>query len=128
MMSLRNHPNLIQLLGICTSPFSVVLEFAANGALDELLYGARAARFNPTDALLRHIVLGIADGVAHLHHENVIHRDLAARNVLLTEAFDAKITDFGMSREAAADGERQTTKTNIGPIRWMYVTRAFSIV
>ena len=38
-----------------------------------------------------------------LTQKNIYHGDLAARNVLLTEALDAKISDFGLSRRLYSD-------------------------
>jgi len=66
-------------------------------------------------------VLGISRGIAHLHDENVVHRDLAARNILLNGSWEPLVSDFGMSRviQGGAAAERQTTKSNVGPIRWM---------
>jgi len=56
----------------------------------------------------------------HLHLEGIIHRDLAARNILLTEALEPKVSDFGMSRAVGAQNveEVQKTQSTVGPIRW----------
>jgi len=63
------------------------------------------------------IIRGVARGMSHLHYENIIHRDLAARNVLITESFEPKISDFGMSRFSRENINKTTN--NIGPLRWM---------
>jgi serine/threonine protein kinase len=62
-------------------------------------------------------LIGISKGLTHLHANNIVHRDVAARNVLLHQN-DTKLTDFGMSREVA-ENQRGTTKSELGPIRWM---------
>ncbi|PRP81628.1 LRR receptor-like serine/threonine-protein kinase GSO2-like [Planoprotostelium fungivorum] len=64
-------------------------------------------------------IFGIALGMYHLHKEKVIHRDLAARNILLSKHLDAKVSDFGLSRETQSVDSAAQTQTNIGPIKWM---------
>eukprot|EP01117_Protostelium_nocturnum_P019719 TRINITY_DN8614_c0_g1_i2.p1 TRINITY_DN8614_c0_g1~~TRINITY_DN8614_c0_g1_i2.p1 ORF type:complete len:201 (-),score=53.95 TRINITY_DN8614_c0_g1_i2:65-667(-) len=64
-------------------------------------------------------ILGISRGVLHLHSEGVIHRDLACRNVLLDRGLEAKVSDFGMSREHADAETTAKTTTKLGPLKWM---------
>ncbi|PRP79419.1 putative leucine-rich repeat receptor-like protein kinase [Planoprotostelium fungivorum] len=77
---------------------------------------------------------GIALGMYHLHQEKVIHRDLAARNILLSKFLEAKVSDFGLSRETQTidtvniiqylddvlNGiQAAQTQTAVGPLKWM---------
>lgn len=65
----------------------------------------------------------MASGLAHLHSSGIVHRDIAARNLLVAAKLDSdksiKITDFGMSRLMSDENDSGSTKSNIGPIRWM---------
>jgi len=37
-------------------------------------------------------------GLAYIHHENIIHRDLKSMNILLSNNYQVKISDFGLSK------------------------------
>ena len=52
-------------------------------------------------------------GMAYLESQHVVHRDLAARNVLLSEAGQAKVADFGL---ASSDGV--AVDSGKLPIKW----------
>jgi hypothetical protein len=118
MMALRPHPNVVQLLGFSVHPETdsivLVLEYCNQGALDSTLFDSS---HDITMTQKVEWLIGISKGLAHLHANNIVHRDVAARNVLLHQN-DTKLTDFGMSREVA-ENQRGTTKSELGPIRWM---------
>ncbi|OQR91293.1 protein kinase [Achlya hypogyna] len=59
----------------------------------------------------------IIHGLVYLHSldQKIIHRDLKSRNVLLNTKLNAKLTDFGISREM----DDATMTAGIGTYRWM---------
>ncbi len=119
MMQLRPHPNVIQLFGFSVHPETdsiiLVIEYCNGGSLDDALFEAK----QPLSVQQKLTwLVGMAKGLEHLHANNIVHRDIAARNVLLHQN-EPKITDFGMSRLIDSDKQRGTTKSELGPIRWM---------
>ena len=57
-------------------------------------------------------MVGTAEGIAFLHEGTelrIIHRDIKGSNILLDENFDAKIADFGLARNFAADKTHLST-------------------
>jgi len=118
MVHLRPHPNVLQVLGVCVDGKwpSIIMEFCSGGSLDKFLFN----KTNEIDEkLMFQFIVGISRGMLHLHKNHIIHRDLAARNVLLSAGQILKIADFGMSRVVESGINEGTTKTNMGPIRWM---------
>jgi serine/threonine-protein kinase CTR1 len=65
------------------------------------------------------ILYGAAKGLAYLHklRPPVIHRDMKAANVLLDERWQAKVTDFGISRVKM--GAAQALTSFSGTVAWM---------
>jgi hypothetical protein len=119
MMQLRPHPNIVQLLGFSVHPETdsiiLIIEFCEGGSLDKKLYDGEVEISLQTSVQW---LTGIAKGLNHLHANNVIHRDVAARNVLIHRN-EPKLTDFGMSRIVDEQKQHGTTKSELGPIRWM---------
>lgn len=55
----------------------------------------------------------VCEAMAYLEANNFVHRDLAARNVLVSEDNIAKVSDFGLTKEASS-----TQDTAKLPIKW----------
>ncbi|RGB31005.1 kinase-like domain-containing protein, partial [Rhizophagus diaphanus] len=58
----------------------------------------------------------IADGLNHLHNENILHRDLHSKNIVIHES-NAKITDFGISKNQ--NNQTSAYIGNFGVIAYM---------
>ena len=95
------HPNVVALLdyGWDGGRFFWVSEWTEAESLDALLgaqgpLGAEAAV---------EIALDITLALEHMHAAGLVHGDIASRNVLLSPAWDAKLTDLGIT--GAVTGE-----------------------
>lgn len=55
----------------------------------------------------------VCEAMAYLEKNNFVHRDLAARNVLVSEDNMAKVSDFGLTKEASS-----TQDTAKLPVKW----------
>ncbi|KAD3337414.1 hypothetical protein E3N88_32934 [Mikania micrantha] len=90
------HKNIIGLLGYCNENKEKILvyEYASKGSLDMLL---KDASLTWTQRLK--IGIDVATGLNFLHGGVyfVIHRDMKSSNILLTNDWNTKITDFGLS-------------------------------
>ncbi|XP_031486619.1 proline-rich receptor-like protein kinase PERK15 isoform X2 [Nymphaea colorata] len=107
MLSRLHHRNLVKLVGYYSSRDSsqhlLCYELVPNGSLESWLHGPRGANC-PLDWDTRmRIALDAARGLAYLHEDSqpcVIHRDFKASNILLENNFHAKVSDFGLAKQA----------------------------
>lgn len=119
MTHLGNHLNVVQFLGVSRDPDGqvvLVTKFYGNGSLHSLFMEKRV---ECEESDLYNIAWDIAVGLAFLHKNNVVHRDVAARNCLMGVDNRVVISDFGTSRLVEKGTNSNTTKTDIGPVRWM---------
>ncbi|WOL14348.1 hypothetical protein Cni_G23128 [Canna indica] len=103
------HPNLVPLLGFCVVEDErlLVYKHMPNGALSSALESPEDALDWPARVK---IGIGAARGLAWLHHGfqvPVLHQNLSLKAILLDEDYEARITDFGLTRlvrTSAGDG------------------------
>lgn len=121
LMKQFRHPNLVQLLGVCTAtkPYMMILEFLTGGSLDQWLPANGPMLLKPTASKLVHLLHQVALGMTELGKASIVHRDLAARNVLIDEKLHVKVADYGLSRDVDEDKNyyRIHTERPI-PLRW----------
>ncbi|KAF1782756.1 Protein kinase-like domain [Phytophthora cactorum] len=105
MMAWLRHPNIVQFIGVAWNSredFCCVMEYMDGGDLRALLN--KYTELNrPTGFDFSKIMIAfqVARALAYLHSSKVrvLHRDLKSKNILLNQTLDAKLTDFGVSRE-----------------------------
>lgn len=107
MLSRLHHRNLVKLIGYYSnrelSQSLLCYELVPNGSLEAWLHGSLGVNC-PLDWDTRmKIALDAARGLAYLHEDSqpcVIHRDFKASNILLENDFHAKVSDFGLAKQA----------------------------
>jgi cyclin-dependent kinase len=48
--------------------------------------------------MTRSFLAQLLKGIAHCHHHRILHRDLKPQNLLINNAFELKLADFGLAR------------------------------
>jgi beta-lactam-binding protein with PASTA domain len=105
-----SHPNIVSIFDRGESEdgtYYIAMEYLPGGTLKDRITrkGALPAR---TAAA---VALQIAEALCAAHERGVIHRDIKPHNILITEAGDVKVTDFGIARAASS-----STMTRTGSI------------
>ncbi|XBH91932.1 hypothetical protein VPH35_083182 [Triticum aestivum] len=120
ILSRLDHPNLVTLIGYCADGKHrfVVYEFMPKGNLQDVLNGIRGEVRMGWGQRLR-IALGAARGLAYLHSTTavgvpVVHRDFKSSNILLSDHFEAKISDFGLAKLMPQDLDLYATTRVLG--------------
>ena len=100
LAQLGEHKNLVKLQGYCLTPPCLIMELIRLGSLSHLLHYCDdpVIEARITDGRIKKkIIFGIANGMHQLHTSNVVHGDLKPQNVLISDGYEAKITDFGLA-------------------------------
>ncbi|KAI3460596.1 hypothetical protein Pfo_017259 [Paulownia fortunei] len=95
-----HHVNLVKLKGYCAQrrQWLLVYEYMNRGSLDKTLFG-NGPVLEWQERV--EIAVGAARGLAYLHsgcEKKIIHCDVKPENILLQDHFQAKISDFGLSK------------------------------
>ncbi|KAK3142901.1 hypothetical protein QOZ80_4BG0353780 [Eleusine coracana subsp. coracana] len=107
-----HHVNLVKLIGFCCEGDRrlLVYELMENGSLDAHLFQNHGTILDWDTRY--HIVLGVARGIAYLHHscqDCIVHCDIKPENILLDKSFTPKVADFGMAKILGRDFSRAVT-------------------
>eukprot|EP00291_Cryptomonas_curvata_P013600 CAMPEP_0172188732 /NCGR_PEP_ID=MMETSP1050-20130122/22114_1 /TAXON_ID=233186 /ORGANISM="Cryptomonas curvata, Strain CCAP979/52" /LENGTH=387 /DNA_ID=CAMNT_0012863313 /DNA_START=248 /DNA_END=1407 /DNA_ORIENTATION=+ len=95
VLKLFSHPHIIRLYEVMDTPTDiyVVMEYVSGGELFDHIVAK--GRLSEDEA--RRFFQQIIAGVEYCHKNMVVHRDLKPENLLLDQALNVKIADFGLS-------------------------------
>ena len=104
------HPNIVSVIDYGSHegvPY-LVMEYIPGGTLKEMM----GKPFSWMKAAK--LLVPIARALDHAHHENIIHRDIKPANILVTKSGDMMLSDFGIAKSLAAEGQTKLTGTGMG--------------
>uniref|UniRef100_J3MH20 non-specific serine/threonine protein kinase n=1 Tax=Oryza brachyantha TaxID=4533 RepID=J3MH20_ORYBR len=121
-LSTTRHENLVPLLGFCIRGRLrlLIYPYMANGSLHDWLHERRAGDAGSGAAPLLldwrarlNIARGASRGGLCIHEQckpQIVHRDIKSSNILLDEAGEARVADFGLARLILPDRTHVTTE------------------
>ena len=116
MVSRLDHPHIVPIheVGVQDGqPFFTMKLIRGGNLATRLVAGALA----PREAAA--LMVKIAGAVHHAHQRGVLHRDLKPANILLDEAGEPWLTDFGVAKWLEADAGLTLTRTIMGTPDYM---------
>jgi serine/threonine protein kinase len=104
-----NHQNVVQIYDQgCANDgrYYIAMEYVPGGSLEDLIL--RRGPLGPSEAA--RLASQVAQALHAAHARGIVHRDIKPQNVLIGEAGDAKVADFGI---ALAASRSSTSGTNL---------------
>ena len=111
-----NHPNIVQIYDYGRAkdgPF-LIMEYVEGSSL---LNKCREGAIPLEEAI--DVACQLCDGLSKAHAANIVHRDIKPANVLLTQDGVAKLTDFGLAKDEAADTGMTMAGAVLGTLDFM---------
>lgn len=113
-----SHPNVVQVYDFGRdeqgNPF-FVMELLSGRSLDSLL--KEKGPLPPVKVV--DVLRQAADGLHAAHAVGIIHRDIKPHNLMLDDAGNVKIVDFGIARDTGSTDELTSTQATPGTLHYM---------
>src|SRR5215212_806371 len=104
-----NHPHVVQVYDQGRSEdgrLYIAMEHVPGGTLKDLI--TRRGALEPAEAA--RLASQVAEALGAAHERGLVHRDIKPQNVLIDEASDAKVADFGIALAASTSTTSGTNR------------------
>jgi len=120
--AVSHHPNIVKFFDCyyIENLLWVVLEFMGYGnltAITDLHLASGSNHLELAESHIANMTANVLKGLSYLHGLHRIHRDIKTDNILLNEAGEVKLADFGFAIQLTE--EKNKRRTVIGTPYWM---------
>ncbi|KAM8870701.1 uncharacterized protein AB9W97_017404 [Spinachia spinachia] len=96
------HPNIVKLLGkvdLRDGKWIIPLEFIFGEDLETTIFKASKSKIQLSPSIKGTIILGMCEGLLHLHSRDIVHQDLKPDNIMVEHGTNrAVIIDLGLAK------------------------------
>ncbi|XP_060936957.1 uncharacterized protein zmp:0000000881 [Limanda limanda] len=96
------HPNIVKLLGninLKDGKWVIPLEFIFGEDLETTIFKASKSKIQLTPSNRGTIIIGMCEGLQHLHSKDIVHQDLKPENIMVEhDTHRAVIIDLGLAK------------------------------
>jgi len=78
----------------------IIMDYCGVGAVKDVM---KACQETLSEKQVAWVLQGTLKGLAHIHTRNILHLDIKSANILLNDAGDVKLADFGVSKTLQSD-------------------------
>src|SRR5687768_4023133 len=112
-----SHPNIVGVYDYGTDGADgdqyIVMELIEGNDLSTIL--RERGSLSTSDAV--RVAIGVAAALEVAHRKGIVHRDVKPGNIMITDAGDVKVADFGIAR-AVAESSMTVTGTTLGSVHY----------
>ena len=112
-----SHPNLVQVYDQGRAEdgrYYIAMEYVPGGTLGDRI--GRAGPLDPAEAA--RLASQVAEALQAAHERGIVHRDIKPQNVLIDDAGEAKVADFGIAQAASMSSTSGTNQV-FGTVSYM---------
>lgn len=97
-----NHPNIVKLLGkinLKDGKWIIPMEFIFGEDLETTIFKSSKSKIQLTPSIKGTIIIGMCEGLLHLHSRDIVHQDLKPENIMVEHNTNrAVIIDLGLAK------------------------------
>lgn len=110
------HPNIVSVfeVGLEEGQFFIASEYIDGMTLRDYLTTGK-----PSTQRTVEILIAIAQALQHAHDHGVVHRDVKPANIILNQAGQPFVTDFGLAKKISADASISSEGQVLGTAKYM---------